>query len=345
MFFGKALEARPDPKLAVNYCHVNADCTDRLPSVFGDEPFAGRFNIGYWAWELDEFPPPGTGPPISTMRSGCRRRSFSRRLPRGCGFPSSACPIASASASRLATAAMSSICRTIARSSCACSTGAVTSSGRIRRRPSRRSTAPVAAGRDPLLVIKAARADLDRGLANRLRKKVKYAECHILESWLSREETLSLIAACDMLVSLHRSEGFGLILAEAMALGKPVVATGYSGNMDFMNAMNSFPVDYKLTTLKKAVGPYPAGARWADPDIEHAAHLIGEALDHPRRARQIGRQAAEDIARDYSLEAVAETIRKRFAIQGFTFAAPGGAATSRPQHDPDRKPMLVRRAA
>ena len=74
-----------------------------------------------------------------------------------------------------------------------------------------------------------------------------------------------------------------------MALGKPVVATGYSGNMDFMTPMNSFLVDYKLTTLKQAVGPYPAGACWADPDVEHAARLIGEVLDDPERARQVGR--------------------------------------------------------
>ena len=199
-------------------------------------------------------------------------------------------------------------------------------------------------------MIKAARTDLYRGLANRLRKKVKHAECRILEGWLSREETLSLIDACDMLVSLHRSEGFGLILAEAMALEKPVVATGYSGNMDFMNPMNSFLVDYKLTTLKKAVGPYPAGGRWADPDIEHAAHLIGEVLDHPERARQVGRRAAEDIAQNYSVEAVAELIRKRLAGQGFLFAAPAINAAEhrpvrRPGHDPDHKPTIADKAA
>ncbi len=191
-----------------------------------------------------------------------------------------------------------------------------------------------AAGYDPLLVIKAARADLDSGLANRLHKKVKHAELRIIEDWLSRQQTLSLIDACDMLVSLHRSEGFGLILAEAMALEKPVVATGYSGNMDFMNPMNSFPVQYKLTTLEQAVGPYPAGACWADPDVEHAAHLISEVLDDPEHARQVGRRAAEEIARNYSVAAVTELIRNRLACQGFTFAVPAGAgAARRPHHD------------
>jgi glycosyltransferase involved in cell wall biosynthesis len=207
-----------------------------------------------------------------------------------------------------------------------------------------------AAGHDPLLLIKAARTELHHGLADRLRREVRHVECRILEGWLDRPQTLSLIDACDMVVSLHRSEGFGLILAEAMAMGKAVVATGYSGNMDFMSPMNSFPVHYTLTSLQKAVGPYPAGACWAEPDVEHAAHLIGEVLDHPEQARQVGSRAAADIARSYSVDAVAEVIRKRLASLGFRFPAQAsGTARHRPANRPDRvldsEPGLARKVA
>ena len=67
------------------------------------------------------------------------------------------------------------------------------------------------------------------------------------------------MAACDAYVSLHRSEGTGLTITDAMALGKPVIATSWSGNMDFMDVSNSFPVRYELVELQRTIGPYRAG--------------------------------------------------------------------------------------
>ena len=72
-------------------------------------------------------------------------------------------------------------------------------------------------------------------------------------------------------MSLHRSEGFGLTLAEAMHAGKPTIATAYGGNVDFMDNETSCLIDYKLIELERNFGPYMKGAVWAEPDVEAAA--------------------------------------------------------------------------
>ena len=79
-------------------------------------------------------------------------------------------------------------------------------------------------------------------------------------------ELNGLMAACDCYVSLHRSEGFGLTMAEAMAIGKPVIGTGYSGNVDFMNAENSYLVDYEIGRVGPECEIYPPEGEWAEPE-------------------------------------------------------------------------------
>lgn len=97
-----------------------------------------------------------------------------------------------------------------------------------------------------------------------------------------------LIAASDVYISLHRSEGFGLTLAEAMLLGTPVVATGWSGNTDFCTPENSFPVDYTLIPIGKPAAPFSdlSGGIWAEPDIGHAARILRGIYDDPREAQR-----------------------------------------------------------
>ena len=119
----------------------------------------------------------------------------------------------------------------------------------------------------------------------------------VINRRLSTFEQHSLMAASDCLVSLHRSEGFGRGPGEAMRLGRLALATGWSGNLDYMDHDNSLLVDYKLNSV--AAGDYPQheGQVWAEPDVEHAAHLARWAIDNPAAVRKKNRQGYLDVIR------------------------------------------------
>jgi glycosyltransferase involved in cell wall biosynthesis len=131
---------------------------------------------------------------------------------------------------------------------------------------------------------------------------------------LSRSELLRLISAADCYVSLHRAEGFGYTCAEAMAYGSPVIATGYSGNLQYMNGENSFLVDWREVEVSRPEGPFPRGSVWAEPDVDHAAQLMRQVARSPEHARRIGERAARDVRAVCSIEAVgavvAEALRR-----------------------------------
>lgn len=101
----------------------------------------------------------------------------------------------------------------------------------------------------------------------------------------------SLVAASDCLVSMHRSEGFGRGLAEAMLYGRLALGTGWSGNLDFMGEDSALLVDYELVPVKDGEYPQGQGQHWAEPDVDHALHLLLKALDDPAWTRQVCRRA------------------------------------------------------
>lgn len=136
-----------------------------------------------------------------------------------------------------------------------------------------------------------------------LRTEVDAAGVTLIDRVLTRPELLAFLNASDCYASLHRSEGFGLTCAEAMLLGKPVVATGYSGNLDFMTPANSYLVDYDRVTLEQDIDPYPRGAAWAEPRLDHAAELLRRVYDRRDEAAEKGRQAMKDVRETLSLTA------------------------------------------
>ncbi|HEY4450084.1 MAG TPA: methyltransferase domain-containing protein [Solirubrobacteraceae bacterium] len=139
-------------------------------------------------------------------------------------------------------------------------------------------------------------------------------DVHIVDGYLTAERKNLTLNACDCYVSLHRAEGFGLTMAEAMYLGKPVIATAYSGNLDFMTEANSFLVDHTLVPIGPGAPPYPAQARWAEPDVAHAAALMRDVFESREGAALRGARAAQDIRRTHSPAAAARTMSIRLDV-------------------------------
>ena len=141
-----------------------------------------------------------------------------------------------------------------------------------------------------------------------------YPNIMLTDAMFRRNELLALSQRADCYVSLHRSEGFGLNMSDAMVMGKPVIATGYSGNMEFMSINNSFPVKYRLETIDYKLPPYPQGSIWSNPDTDHAASLMQYVVANPEEAAAIGKRAKEDMEKSFSSKAIGILIQKRVDV-------------------------------
>lgn len=127
---------------------------------------------------------------------------------------------------------------------------------------------------------------------------------HLLSGVFSEPDMKALFDAANCFVSLHRSEGFGLNIAEAMVAGLPVICTGYSGNMDFTTSRNALLVNWSPVELRP--GDYFGwqGQSWAEPDLFHASAAMRFAVEHPQDAGKLGAQARADVSRLFSPQAI-----------------------------------------
>src|SRR5437764_7553238 len=124
---------------------------------------------------------------------------------------------------------------------------------------------------------------------------VGHANIVIRDAYVTSDDYFSMLDTCDCYVSLHRSEGFGLTVAEAMALGKPVIATAYSATTEFANESNSFPVPAKVVAVGDGAAPYPPKSRWGEPDVAVAAEQMLRVFNDPAHAAALGARARADI--------------------------------------------------
>lgn len=132
------------------------------------------------------------------------------------------------------------------------------------------------------------------------------------DGFMSRDEVFGLQSVADAYVSLHRAEGLGLGLAECMYQGKPVIGTGYSGNLEFMNEGNSALVRYSLVPIKKGEYLYDdPGFFWAEPDEDHAAYLMGKVVDDADYRRMLALQGQKDIHSRFNNKTTATMMRAR----------------------------------
>jgi len=113
-----------------------------------------------------------------------------------------------------------------------------------------------------------------------------------------------LFCACDCFVSLHRSEGYGLNLAQAMACGKLAIATGFSGNVDFMTAQNSILIPFAMKAVGRDEYLHGAGQYWAEPDHAASVAAMRLALDQPSVVTRLRQRARADIEKNNSYERI-----------------------------------------
>lgn len=293
----------------------NADCSGAFLHQCGAGMLRGRYNIAHWSWELPEFPARWDRvfeayDEIWTISEFCREAISARTekpvrvIPYGIfpnpdrslrradfGLPEDRllylcmCDLRSTAQRKHPLGALEAYCHAF----------------------------PEENG-ETALVIKliggAAPPSLQRLMAGR-------RDIILLEGSYERSRTDALIDLCDIFVSLHRAEGFGLPIAEAMAMGKAVVVTGWSGNMDFCSSENACCVNYTLREIGKlATPPYDLWQRWAEPDIDHAASLLRQLWQEPERRQKIAHAGQERILREYSPQRCGIVMRERLAELG-----------------------------
>ncbi len=171
------------------------------------------------------------------------------------------------------------------------------------------------AGSGVHLVVKSINGDRRPNERERLRlAAAAHPDVLLLEAYLTGAEVQALTAGCDAYVSLHRAEGFGLTLADAMAVGRPVIATRYSGNLEFMSDETGYLVDCALVPVGDAGAPYPPTHRWADPDLDHAAALMRQVVADPDAARARGARGQARMRERFTTAACAAFVRERLAV-------------------------------
>jgi glycosyltransferase involved in cell wall biosynthesis len=299
----------------VNLFCINADMMPIARQQLGDAVFAGRYNIGCWFWELEKFPERWHGA-IDLVDEIWVSSPFVRDAIASCTQkPVHIVPVALGvnlperwSRSEFGLAEGVFLCLfSFDFNSFVVRKNADGTIAAFRR-------AFADGRRDVRLVIKTTNGErFPDALQNLIDAAAGDDRIEIRDGYLDRRGMWALQASCDCYVSLHRSEGLGLGMAECMLLGKPVVATAYSGNLAFMDADNSCLVDYSLIPVEE--GEYPAwqGQHWAEPDIDQAAAYLRRLADDPVYARQIGDNAKASVSQRLSAAASLAAVTARLA--------------------------------
>lgn len=298
----------------VNLIHLNADALPSLVRARGRECLDGRYNIGVWMWELPDFPEAFHGSFEYLDEVWAASNFCLDAISRVSPIPCTRIPLA-LPAEGLETTNVGRSHFGLPEASFVFLFMFDVHSVLARKNPAGvieafRRAFPVQ--EDVRLVLKIAHGDA--GVRKGLQDLAGDSRVVIIDAVLPKAEVNSLIGCCDCYVSLHRSEGFGLTIAEAMALGKPVIATAYSGNVDFMNPDNSLMVGYELVMLTEDHGPYPRGSVWAEPNSQHASGLLRRIYEDPELGRRLGHRAQRDIMRYLSPSAVGALVAQRLAL-------------------------------
>jgi glycosyltransferase involved in cell wall biosynthesis len=136
---------------------------------------------------------------------------------------------------------------------------------------------------------------------------------HIVSEKLTRQDSINFMASLDSYISLHRSEGFGRVIAEAMLLGQPVIVTNFSGNVDYCDTATAFLVDGELVPLRAGDYLFHEGQYWCDPDVAQAAQQIRRVFEDVDARTRIAAAGQQRLRQDYSIDAVSRRYATRMA--------------------------------
>jgi glycosyltransferase involved in cell wall biosynthesis len=289
------------PAGGVWFCHCNAP--EALQFLMRSEDARACYRVGYWAWELPELPPdwiniaelfheiwvPSEFVADSLRRGAPGISTVIRRAP----HPLPRVEAVQPDRQRFGAPAeaFTFLCMYDVHSSA------------TRKNPMGAISAFQQAfdpGRtDVMLLVKVVAAHQSQTCVAELEAQTAgWPNIRLLTEMLSDADADVLIASADAFVSLHRAEGFGLSIAQAMALGRPVIVTGWSGNMDFCDE-GAVAVGYRLIPVEDPHGVYAIyaapGQVWADPDLQAAAAAMRDFADHPDRARALGEAGRQHI--------------------------------------------------
>ncbi len=165
----------------------------------------------------------------------------------------------------------------------------------------------------PTLVLKSINGSREPLEMERLRHAVgDRPDIVLIDEHLSSSECAALLAEADCYISLHRAEGFGLTIADAMARGTPVIASGYSGNLEFTSDDTAYLVPVRRVPVGPDVCPYPAGDVWGDPDLDVAAELMRRVYRHPAEARRKATAARRAILTEHGHARAARFLTAQF---------------------------------
>ncbi len=287
----------PPPGDGPMVIHLNPRELIQLVGLYGRGPFQGRRVIGYWAWELEAVPRAWSAA-FRYVDEVWTPSNFVAEAVRAAAPASTPVRVFPHLVSLLPTGAPDR-----ARLGLPEGFVALTSfdmrSGFVRKNPLAALAAVRRAadlsGVPATLVCKVVGREGAPALFAELQAEAAAGgDLVLITDWLSGEAMADLIASADAVISLHRSEGFGLLLAQGMLAGKAVVGTGWSGNLDFMDRDCARLVDYDLVAVEDSQGLY-AGGHWAEPDVEDAARQLARLMQFPDERSALGAAAAAAI--------------------------------------------------
>lgn len=298
-------------KFSINIWHINPDLLSKAMDEIATTDNLASYNIAFWAWELPELPLEWSDSielideiwvPSEFVAKAVRART---EKPVNV-FPH---PV-----TKVLTSLLNRKYFNLPEDSCIFLMAYDVNSIRQRKNPDDAISAFQKAfdknDMSVMLLIKINSANPEE--IKYINRKIKnYSNIRVITFTLDRIEMDSLLNMVNCFVSLHRSEGFGLLIAEALIFGKPVLATAWSGNMDFMDNSYPFLVDFKLISITEPYGPYKKGQIWADPDIDHASKLMKRIAKDIPQAQQIAEQEKIRVENFLSPERIGLMMQKR----------------------------------